>query len=88
MFSFLHRLIVSLHKTSIYIIRSHGDFVLPDMLFFTLKLPAAIDLHFMNPQVAQILLKLFITGLLKKKKVSYIMYGLRVSKVTADVYFW
>ncbi len=54
-----------------YIVRSRRDFVLPDMLFFTLELPAAIDLHFMNPRVAQIELKL--------------MYGLRVSEVTADV---
>ncbi len=65
---------VSLHKTSIY----HQDprvLILSYlyMLFLT-QVPVAIDLHFMNHHEPLFQLKIFFTGLLKKK-VTYILDG-------------
>ncbi len=53
-------------------------FVLPDA-FLTLKVTAAIDSHFMNHQWPLFQLKIFFTVLLKKK-VTYILDGLSMSK--------
>ncbi len=61
MFSFLLGLIVSLHKTSIYIGASGIHFVSLDMVFLTVKVPVAVNSHYMNHQGPQFQLK-------KKKK--------------------
>ncbi len=58
---------------------------LPDMLFFfTLTVPLAIDLHFMNHQGPHFQLKNLFAVLLKKKNHDY----LRVSKLKANFHFW
>ncbi len=44
---FLHRPIVSLHKTSLYHQETGINFVLL-IAFLTVKVPVATDLHFMN----------------------------------------
>ncbi len=61
MFSFLHRLIISLHKTS-------GEIILCCRVytFFDSQVTVAADLHFMNHQGTQLQLKIFFTVLLKK----------------------
>ncbi len=55
--------------------------------FFTLKVTVANDLHFMNHKRPQFQPKIIFTVLLKKK-VSYILDGLRMSKLTAHFNFW
>ncbi len=65
-----------------YIIRSHGiNFVLPDLLFLTLKVQAAID--FTTHSSAKNLLYCS-----TEEIVTYISDALRVSKLTAHFYFW
>ncbi len=43
------------------------NFVIFDMLFLALKVPVAVDLHFMNHQGAWFHLKIIFIVLLKKK---------------------
>ncbi len=80
MFNFLHRPIVSLQKTSI----CHQQ---PRALILTLQMAVAIDLHFMKHKGPPFQGQIFFTVLLKKK-VTYILNGLRVSKLTAFFCFW
>ncbi len=79
MFNFLHRPIVSLQKTSI----CHQQ---PRVLILTLQMAVAIDLHFMKHKGPPFQGQIFFTVLLKKK-VTYILNGLRVSKLTAFFLF-
>ncbi len=60
-------------------------FVFLDMLLYSQK-QAATDLHFMNHQGPRFQLNIFFTVLLKKK-VTYILDGLRVSQLTANFHF-
>ncbi len=55
--------------------------------FFYSQKCATADVHFVNHQGPRFQLKTFLTVLLKKK-VIYILNGLRVSKLTANVHFW
>ncbi len=76
MFNFLHRLIVSLHKTSIG--ATGINFVLP-VCFFYLQSACILSPGTMFQ------LKIFFTVLLKK---SHIQIGLSASELTAHLYFW
>ncbi len=58
------------------------------MLIFTLKVPVAIDLHFMNHQEPRFQQKISFTVILKKKEDAYILDDLRVSKLTTNFDFW
>jgi len=60
-------------------------FVFLIFVFLPLKMPVAIDLHFINQQGAQLQLKIICTVLLRKK--SQILDGLRVSKLTTHYTF-
>lgn len=51
--------------------------------FFTPKVTAATDLHFRNNQGPRFQLKIFCSA-----EVSYILNGLRVRKLTANVHFY
>ncbi len=63
------------------------NFALPDMLFFfLLPVVLVVDLHFMNYQGPRFQLKVLFTVLLKKK-VTYILDSLRMSKLTANFHF-
>ncbi len=59
MFSFLHTLIVSLEKTSMFYQES--------LVFWTLKVTVAIDLRFVNHQGPQFQMKIIFSLLLKKE---------------------
>ncbi len=57
--------------------------------FFTVKVMVAANFHFINHQGPRFQLKFFIIFLLtKKKKVTYILGGLRVDKWTANFHMW
>ncbi len=60
------------------------------MLFFTLKVIVAVDLYFMNHQELWFLAKTFFIFYYstEEKKVTHVLNGLRVSKLTANFHFW
>ncbi len=82
MFSFLHRLVVLLHKISIY---RQELRVFLDMLFYSQK-QAAADLNFINHQGSRLQLKSFLLST-QEKKVTYICNGLNLSKLTSIFHF-
>ncbi len=83
MFSFLHRWIDSLHKTSIYRQESQLLILCSLVCFFDAQRRAAADFL----EEPRIQLKIFFTVLLKNK-VTYSLDGLRMSKLTAHFHFW
>ncbi len=77
----------STESTNIHIIKVIKTLIIKTSIYRQESWEFILDLHCVNHQGAQFQLKIF-TTLLLKKKVDYILDGLRVGKLTENVIFF